>query len=130
MLYPETYTRGARRFDSAGIAKSFLPNLALPALRQVLLWRPDRVRDRLRALVADLGSHVPPERRSASDPNYGPTHILGINFEEPALAAAAAIGASNIRISLRGATLRVSPHLWNTTEELALLGAALSAAVR
>jgi len=130
LLYPETYTRGARRFDSAGIAKSFLPNLALPALRQVLLWRPDRVRDRLRALVADLGSHVPPERRSASDPNYGPTHILGINFEEPALAAAAAIGASNIRISLRGATLRVSPHLWNTTEELALLGAALSAAVR
>ncbi len=58
-------------------------------------------------------------------------HMLGVRL--PAAArrrVAAALAEANVYAALRGAALRVSPHLWITEEDVARLVGALASAVQ
>lgn len=131
LIYPEGYTHGARRFDAAGITKSVLPRLAIAGLRQLLLWTPLRVHEHLRGWNTALAATLPPQRVCTPDPTHGHTHILGIDVGEANGAAVAAqLGTRGIEVSIRGPTLRLSPHFWNTAADLALMGESLDAVLR
>jgi selenocysteine lyase/cysteine desulfurase len=57
-------------------------------------------------------------------------HMLGVQL--PAAArrrVAAALAEGNVHAAVRGASLRVSPHLWTTEEDVARLVGALARAV-
>jgi selenocysteine lyase/cysteine desulfurase len=57
--------------------------------------------------------------------------MLGVRL--PAAAApgvAAALAAADVHASVRGTSLRLSPHLWTTEEDVARLGEALGEALR
>lgn len=122
LVYPRAYARGARRFDAAGIAKSLLPRLAIPGLRQIHQWTPAFVQEQLRRRNTALAATFPPHFVCKPSPTHGYTHILGIDLGgNDSAPIAESLGRRGIQASLRGNKLRVSSHLWNTAEDIALL---------
>jgi selenocysteine lyase/cysteine desulfurase len=128
--YQDAYQPGARRFDMGQRSSFQLVPMAVAALELVLEWEPPRIAATLArttgaiaAGAASLGLEpVPAEQR-------GP-HILGIGIPEgagPALIDS--LDAAGCYAALRGSSLRISPHLHNTPEEVERLLAALAVAV-
>jgi selenocysteine lyase/cysteine desulfurase len=120
--YRDEYQPGARRFDVGQRTKFELTPMAIAALEQVLDWQIPRIAATLSRTtseiarrLADLGlDAMPAERR-------GP-HILGVRLPEPARSVApASLAALNCFAALRGETLRISPHLHTTPEDIECL---------
>jgi selenocysteine lyase/cysteine desulfurase len=120
--YRDEYQPGARRFDVGQRTKFELTPMAIAALEQVLDWQIPRIAATLARTtseiarrLADLGlDAMPAERR-------GP-HILGVRLPESARSVApASLAALNCFAALRGETLRISPHLHTTPEDIECL---------
>ena len=56
-------------------------------------------------------------------------HILGISLKDPGriVSLVQALSARNVRVSKRGPVLRVSPHVYNTTDDIDALAEVLNA---
>ena len=128
--YRDSYEPGARRFDMGQRTSFQLVPMAVASLEQLLEWEVPRIaatlaetNAALAAGAAELGLEpVAGERR-------GP-HLLGVGLPAelrprvvPALEQAGCFAA------LRGNSLRLSPHLHNTPEEVERLLGALAAVV-
>ncbi|MGZ3667445.1 MAG: aminotransferase class V-fold PLP-dependent enzyme [Ktedonobacterales bacterium] len=117
--YREGYQPGARRFDMGERANFELMPIAIASLRQILAWRVERIAATLREMTAHiesearkLGLDVAPSERRAG-------HMIGMRSSTalpPDLAAR--LAAAGVYVSLRGTAIRVSPHLYNTSEDV------------
>src|SRR5262249_5215412 len=129
VAYRDTYQPGARRFDVGEHANFALRRGAGAALRQILAWRVEQIAATLSELTARIESEatrlglaaVPTERRVG--------HLIGLR--SPAFPAdlAARLAAAGVYVSLRGNSIRVSPHLYNTPEDVDRLFDVLAAAM-
>lgn len=113
LQYPRQWSPGARRFDMGERSNFALIPMAAAALRQILEWGAEDVNRSLAALndticdgAARLGFAVPaPAARSG--------HLTGLRFAGGAPAGVQdQLAARGVFISMRGDTIRVSPHLW------------------
>jgi selenocysteine lyase/cysteine desulfurase len=125
--YQDDYAAGARRFDTSTRANPVLINMLEAACDLLLEWQPARIREYLlsisRAALADLaqqGLTTLPEHARAAN-------IFGV-----ALPASAdperirvALAAKRIHVSVRGTSVRVSPHVYNDASDLERFAAAL-----
>lgn len=117
--YRDEYQPGARRFDVGQRTKFELIPMAIAALEQVLDWQIPRIAATLARTtseiarrLADLGLDATPAERR------GP-HMLGVRLPEPARSVAlSSLAALNCFAALRGETLRISPHLHTTPEDI------------
>src|SRR6266508_1277171 len=127
--YEDRYQPGARRFDVGQRSHFETTSMAIAALRQLLEWgvprvavtlqrTTDRIEEEARAIGLTLTSH-----------DRGP-HMLGIRLPAPARQRVAAVLAqANVFAGVRGASLRISPHLWTTDQDVGRLVAALTDAL-
>ncbi len=124
--YTDAFRPGARRFDVGEASNFVLVPMALAALRTLAQWSVERVAATIRpltALVADgaaaLGLVSAPASRRAG-------HIVGLQLPpgtvEPAVER---LREAQVHVSRRGQTLRVSPHVYNTRDDVERLVAAL-----
>ena len=124
--YRDDYRPGARRFDVGEGANFVLVPMITAALEQILSWGVEGIEtaigartDRIAERAASLGLRSAPAALRAA-------HFLGLHFpgglpdELPA-----ALAAENIHVSVRGTSLRVTPHLYNTDEDVDRLLAVL-----
>ena len=117
---------GARRYDMGEKNNPINLPMGIVAIEQILAWDPagiaETIRpltDRIAALATERGFTVPPATHRVA-------HIIGMRRRvgvpddiDKRLAA------ENIHISLRGDSIRVSPHVFNTMEDVDRLFAAL-----
>jgi selenocysteine lyase/cysteine desulfurase len=117
--YRDAYQPGARRFDVGERSNFALMPAAIAALRQLLGWQVDNIRDTLREVTGRIEQEarwlgldpVPAERRV--------DHMLGIRSPRslpPDLMAR--LAAAQAYVSVRGQSIRVSPHVYNTAEDV------------
>jgi selenocysteine lyase/cysteine desulfurase len=129
--YRDEYQAGARRFDSGQRTKFELVPMAIAALEQILEWEIPRIAASLAIRTADiarqasaLGLEV-----TASDEHRGP-HMLGIRLPtNTAGEAAATLAEAGCFAAMRGSSLRISPHLHTTDQDVERLLDALGHAV-
>ena len=128
--YRDEYQPGARRFDVGQRTKFELLPMAIAALEQIVEWQVPRVAatlaDRTSAIAqktAGLGlDPMPDERR-------GP-HMLGVRLPDRVLAGVIpALAKVNCFAAVRGASLRISPHLHTTDEDVQRLMDGLTFAI-
>lgn len=129
--YRDDYAPGARRFDTGQRSNFQLAPMAVAALEAILEWGPDRIGATLAettAAIADGAAALGLEPVPASE--RGP-HMLGVKLPDPDRAEelTAALDAANCFAAVRGGSLRISPHLHNTPEEIERLVSALRDAV-
>lgn len=120
--YEDAFQPGARRFDVGERSNFILLPMANEALRQVLAWGVDNIAETLKALTARIGDEarglnirvVPAERRAG--------HMIGLDLgPEAPRDLAARLARENVFVSVRGRSLRVSPHLYNTERDVGRL---------
>ena len=117
--YRDDFQPGARRFDVGERSNFVLVPMAMAALRQLLKWGAADVQETLRALTERVAKgaraltlEVPPESQRAG-------HMVGLKRRGgygPDVAAK--LAARKVFVSVRGDSIRVSPHLYNTEADV------------
>jgi len=126
ILYTENYDEGARRFDMGERSNFALLPAATRALKQLLEWDLTQISETAGALnrqfataAADLGFSSPPDELRA--PHYlCLRRKAGIPRELPEILA-----REKVFVSVRGSSVRVTPHVYNSAEDLERLIACL-----
>lgn len=124
--YRETYQPGARRFDVGERSNFALMPASIVGLEQLLEWGIDQIALTLAAKTADiaeraeaLGLRTTPSARRAG-------HFLGLRFPEgvpPGLLDQ--LAEHRVYASVRGDSLRVTPHVYNDDADVDRLFAVL-----
>ncbi len=125
--YQSEYQPGARRFDVGERACFSMMPAAVAALEQMLEWGVGNIAETLAAhnralaeIFAEAGYAVPGEEAR------GP-HLMGVTAPGPLAAGfTARLKEKGVSVSIRGASIRVAPHVYNDEEDFARLKAALA----
>lgn len=124
--YADDYQDGALRYDMGERSSFHLMPMADAALRQILDWRVERIAQTLRARTTAIAERALALGMTAAAPQFRAGHFLGLRFPHglpPGLPET--LAARNIHVSVRGDSMRVTPHLYNTDEDVDRLFAAL-----
>jgi selenocysteine lyase/cysteine desulfurase len=126
ILYTENYDAGARRFDMGERSNFALLPAAVRAMKQLLEWDVAQISETAGALnrqlaeaATDLGFFAPAEPLRAP-------HYLALRRKEaipkelPEMLA-----REKVFVSVRGRSIRVAPHVYNTAEDCERLIACL-----
>lgn len=125
--YASGYAPGARRYDVGERSNFTLMPMAEAALSQLSEWGVRHVAARLSSLTAEAtrlagesGMEAAPHERLAG-------HMTGVRLGPGAPAdLAARLAAEGVYASVRGESLRVSPHVYNTADDVQRLFEVLS----
>jgi len=118
LMYTEDYDAGARRFDMGERSNFALLPAAVRAMKQLLEWNVAQISETAGALnrhlaeaAADLGFSAPAEPLRA--PHYlSLRRKAAIPKELPEMLA-----REKVFVSVRGSSIRVTPHVYNTVED-------------
>ena len=126
--YQDRYQPGARRFDVGQRTHFETTPMAIAALRQLLDWEVPRIAATLGRLTGRIQDEVEAIGLRLTSSDRVP-HMLGIDLPDRALGAVAgALADAGVYAGVRGSSLRVSPHLWTTDQDVERLVSALTKA--
>jgi len=126
ILYTENYDEGARRFDMGERSNFALLPAAVRAMKQLLEWDVAQVSETAGALNRQLASAAANLGFSAPAEPLRAPHYLALRRKEaipkelPEMLA-----REKVFVSIRGSSIRVAPHVYNTAEDGARLIACL-----
>ncbi len=128
--YQDDFQPGARRFDVGESANFALMGMAVAAMRQLLEWGPAKIQ----ATIAETTRRIADEAAAlglvASDPAGRAGHFLGLRFPGgPPDGILEKLRADNVHLSIRGDSMRVTPHVYNNEADVERLLAALRRAL-
>ncbi|MBB5120257.1 aminotransferase [Streptomyces eurocidicus] len=126
--YRTAYQPGARRFDMGQRTAFELTPMATAALEQLTTWTVPKIAATLNATTARIAAAARERGLAVSDPR-GP-HMLGIDTSGRAPQhLLTALGNADVHASVRGAALRISPHLHTSKGDIDKLITALDSAL-
>jgi selenocysteine lyase/cysteine desulfurase len=116
--YQDAFQPGARRYDVGERSNFALLPMAAEALRQILDWGVENVSetigtltDRIEEKATERGIQTTPKQRRAR-------HMIGLMLGPGAPDdLAARLTAHDVFVSVRGGSVRISPHLYNTERD-------------
>ena len=126
--YNEVYRGQARRYEAGGRSNFITMPMMKAALELLLEWTPQRISEYCTAITAELPERLRSQGFWIESSRYRSPQLFGIrppasmNSEE----RFQRLDERKIAISLRGDVLRVSPHLFNTVDDLDTLYEALT----
>jgi selenocysteine lyase/cysteine desulfurase len=118
ILYTENYDNGARRFDMGERSNFALLPAAVRAMKQLLEWDVAQISATGGALNRQLASAAAETGFSAPAEPLRAPHYLALRRKEaipkelPEMLA-----REKVFVSVRGSSIRVTPHVYNTTED-------------
>lgn len=125
--YQDDFAPGMRRYDSSVRATGVLIHALNAACEQLLQWQPSRIEQYcyhisrpFEAQADALGIDIAPESARAAN-------IFGLRFRRAAdlQQLRAKLADLQIYLSVRGSSIRVSPHVYNDESDFARLAEAL-----
>lgn len=129
--YVDDAQPGARRFDMGEFSNFALMPGAVAAMGQLLEWTPEVTAATLRARNRDIADRLTALGLSAGPENLRAPHFLGMSFPDaPPADLVQTLAARNVHISVRGTSMRVTPHLYNTDSDVDMLVDALGDILR
>jgi selenocysteine lyase/cysteine desulfurase len=127
--YQDAFQPGARRYDVGERSNFALLPMANEALRQILHWGVENVSATIGVLTALVEREAKDRGVEAIPAKMRARHMIGLKHGSGSPEdLAAQLAAQNVFVSVRGEKVRVSPHLYNTEEDINRLFAALSTA--
>ena len=132
--YTEDWQDGARRLDCGERSNFALVPAALAAARQVLAWGPENILKtvgpmtaRLAAAAVDLGCTTGHDEHRS--PHYLALGLPAGSGPEDLARVRTALSDRRVFVSIRGDTIRVTPHLYNDDQDFESFIAALGTAL-
>ena len=117
--YQDAFQPGARRYDVGERSNFVLLPMATEALRQLLDWGVENVAETI-GKVTDLIEYRAREQGIVAIPKRKRArHMIGLRFGPDAPTdLATRLMHHDVFVSVRGASVRVSPHLYNTEADV------------
>ena len=129
--YRDDFQPGARRYDVGERSNFILLPMALAALRQILSWGVENISETLADLTGLVEEEAAKLGMEATPASIRAPHMLGLRIGSRVPEdLATRLAGQGVYISVRGDSLRVSPHLYNTGEDVSRLFSALKEHVR
>jgi len=125
--YKFEFQPGARRFDMGEGANFIALPMAVAALEQLLDWGVAEIQQTLAAMTTRIAERAAPLGLSASDPSLRAGHFLGLGFPGAVPDGLTdRLGQAGVYVSVRGQSMRVTPHLFNNDADIDRLITALA----
>lgn len=129
--YTDQFAPGARRFDVGEVSNFALLPATIVALEQTLSWGIEAIQSTLKRLTDAIGAGAVELGLGVAPTQNRSGHIVGLRLggRDPQ-ALAAALAEARVYVSVRGDSVRVSPHVYNDEGDverfLAVLAGALA----
>jgi selenocysteine lyase/cysteine desulfurase len=126
--YIEDWQSGARRYDMGERSNFTLLPMAIASLEQLIAWQPAVIARTLAAGTTDIAKRAATLGLGSARLRAG--HFIGLRFPKGTpTGLAERLAKEKIYVSLRGPSLRVTPHLYNRPDEIDRLFAVLGAMI-
>lgn len=126
--YVDDMQPGTRRYDMGEFSNFALMPGAVAAMEQLLEWTPEATAETLRARNRDIAERLSELGLKAGPESQRAPHFLGVSFPDaPPPDLVSRLAVRNVHISVRGTSMRVTPHLYNTDTDVDMLIDALKA---
>ncbi|ETO27325.1 aminotransferase class V, partial [Reticulomyxa filosa] len=112
--YQTEFQPGAIRFDVGQRSQLHLMPMATAALQQILDWKVESIYQTLSAWNTEITKEMVKIGCDVAPPRNRGGHMLGIRFDETIIKGEKIIETlktKNVYVSIRGNSIRVSPHL-------------------
>ncbi len=126
--YTNEYKPAAGRYNMGEYGNFILLPMLHAALTQIAAWKVDGIQDYCSKLIAPLEDFLYANNFQIEDENWRAKHLFGFQLP-PSINVSQLMQTfqkRNIGISLRGNSLRISTHLFNTENDIAALMDTLS----
>jgi selenocysteine lyase/cysteine desulfurase len=128
--YRDQYQPAARRYDVGEASNFILAPIAEAALRQLLTWGVERIGETLRTITDQIAAKALSSGFQVPDAGTRAPHMLGLSTPEGLPKELPVhLAREKVFVSVRGNSIRVSPHLYNTEEDIERLFSALEKAI-
>jgi selenocysteine lyase/cysteine desulfurase len=126
--YQSQYREGAYRYNVGQQANFILNPMLQTAVQQLIAWGPENIQAYCKNLVAAPLTELKKLGYWVEDEDFRASHLFGIALPKHVAIndITEKLTKQNIRISLRGSMLRISPHVYNEPANMQALVAALS----
>ena len=113
--YRDAYQPGARRYDVGERSNFVLVPMAQAALEQLLAWGVAEVAETIAALTGYLADGASGLGLDVAPAHLRGPHLMGLRFPGGLPAGLPErLAAEGISVSIRGDSIRVAPHVYNT----------------
>ena len=117
--YRPDFQPGARRFDVGEGANFALMPMAVAALEQLLQWGVPEIAATLDARTRSIADRAAPLGLTSGDPALRAGHFLGLRFASGIPdGLLQRLAAEQVYVSVRGDSMRVTPHLYNSDADV------------
>ena len=125
--YRDGFRAGARRFDVGEHANFALAPMLNESIRQILAWGVDNIQDYCRGLVERLSDALSGTEFALTSLAGQSAHLFGIHIPDESRIPGIMEELRNrqIHVSVRGSSIRVSPHVYNDMDDMDVLAKAL-----
>ena len=128
--YQTPYQPGARRFDVGERSNFALLPASIVGLEQLLAWGVSAIADTLAGMTSVIAERAAELGLASAPSHLRAGHFLGLSFPQglpPGLPER--LAAERVHVSLRGSSLRVTPHVYNDETDIERLFAVLRSAI-
>ena len=127
--YRQEYEKGARRFDVGEHANTITVPMLTEGVRQAKAWGSEAVQGYCTTLGRPLAQFLEDERFSVAPASQRIAHIIGVRLADTSRIPAVmdALVERQVRVSQRGQSIRISPHVYNAPEDIDALMDGLAA---
>ncbi len=130
ILYTENYDAGARRFDMGERSNFALLPAATRAMKQLLEWGVAEISETVGALNRELAMATAEAGFSSPAEELRAPHYLCLRRRDGILAGLPEILArQKVFVSVRGSSVRVTPHVYNSEKDVQRLISVLRTAI-
>ncbi|MDA0194858.1 MAG: aminotransferase class V-fold PLP-dependent enzyme [Bacteroidetes bacterium] len=121
--YEEHYEAGAIRYDYGERSNFILNAMFLTALQQINVWGVDNIQEYCKWIIEPAVKSLSSLGYTIESVEYRTGHLFGIRLDKDLdlKKVATLLNKNNIQVSVRGSAVRVSPHLYNTHEDMEVL---------
>jgi selenocysteine lyase/cysteine desulfurase len=123
--YRDEFQPGARRYDVGERSNFALMPVAKAALEQILEWGVAELSPTLRTMTDEVASRATALGLSVAPAHLHASHLIGLRAKRLPADLPARLAQSQVYVSVRGDSIRVSPHLYNTQADIDRLFATL-----
>lgn len=117
--YQDAFQPGAQRFDMGERSNFHLVPMANAAMRRIVDWGIPNIAATLSERTSAIAERARNLGLSSADLGLRAGHFLGLRFADGVPDnLLSTLAANNVYVSVRGDSMRVTPHLYNTTGDV------------
>jgi selenocysteine lyase/cysteine desulfurase len=116
--YSDEFQPGARRYDAGERSNFALMPIAKAALEQILEWSVEEIAATLRTMTDEIASRAASLGLKFAPATLRVSHLIGLRAKILPAGLPARLAQSQVYVSVRGDSIRVSPHLYTTPADL------------